>query len=97
MRRRLGCEGVSTRRQHLVADQAQSDTNRAWVVEIERLDRIARILTKLFPGVSLSEDGLRQTLRAVAAVDFLGDFKDQHTHTITLSLARPPRPHLDSR
>jgi len=76
---------LSSRKCHrLVTNEVQPDGGRPGSVEVEGFDGLPDTVAKLIPGVSLGDDGFRQTLSDKATIGFLYDLEDQLTHTFAV-------------
>src|SRR5438067_1675697 len=71
---------AATSRDDFIAHQMQTKTRGRGPVEVKRFHGFAHIGAQLFPGVGLRDDAFAQRLGDVAAVGFLGDFKNELVH-----------------
>src|SRR6516165_1737979 len=71
--------------------QPQSGWKSVRLVKIEGTNHLPDVLPKLFPRITISHDGLSQTLSPIAAVSFLGYFENEFSHALKFKLPMPER------
>lgn len=82
-------ETTSSRGEHFVPHQMQANPIRRDPIEVERLHSVPDIFLEVLPSVALREDVRCQTLRAKAAIRFLGNLEDEFHHPFIVPHTSP--------